>query len=189
VKSNPTSDFWRAFGAEAVALATRVTSGDLRGVFQRVETLLLEHGFDFCFDLTEEGHEAALVLTPEGDPVQARRIDELVHSRPEIPGWRVYGRRQRKPLADAVAVVRNIYDVDVSDATFDLRETPRGFEVTMRSKAVRNLKTEEAQGLIATFLDHAVGEAVVMERVAGLVAGQGRGRLSVAALVALLVGH
>ncbi len=189
MKGNPARDFWQAFGDEAAALATRIAAGNLREAFQRVESLLHEHGFDFCFELTEEGREAVLVLTPEGDQERARRIDHLVKARPEIPGWRVYGRRQRKPLEDAFAFVRHVYSLDVSDATFDLRETPKGYEVTMRSKAMEGLTGEEAQGLVSTFLDHAVGEDVVMARVAGLAAHDGRGHLSPAALVTSLIGH
>lgn len=181
--------FWRAFEAEAAALAATIAAGNLRDAFQRVESLLNENGFDFSFELTEGDDEAVLVLTPEGDQEQARRIDQLIHARPAIPRWRFYSRRQRKPLADAIAFVRRIYDRDVSDATFDLRDTASGYEVTMHSKAVEGLKAEEAHGLVATFLDHALGEDVVMARVASLAARPGRGRLSPASLVMSLVGH
>lgn len=189
VMDKAADDFWHAFGVEAVSLATRIAAGNLREAFQRVETLLKKHGFDFCFDLTQEGCDAVLVLTPEGDPEQARGIDRLVQARPELAGWRVYGRRQRKPLHDAFAFVWHVYGLDVRDATFDLRETPRGYEVTMHSKAVEGLTAREAEGLAATFLDHAVGESVVMARIAGLFTRDGAGDLSPVALVTYLVGH
>jgi len=146
MKDNAAHGFWQAFVAEAGALASRVATGNLRNAFQRVESLLQDHGFDFCFELTKEGGHAVLVLTPECDEERARRIDELIQVSPEIPGWRVYGRRQRKLLEDAFAFVRHIYGLDVTDSSFDLRETPRGYEVTMRSKAVQGLTAEEAQG-------------------------------------------
>jgi len=92
-------------------------------------------------------------------------------------------------LKDAFAFVRHVYNLDVSDATFDIRETPRGYEVTMRSKAVKGLTDEESRGLVSTFLDHAVGEDVVMGRVAVLAAEDGHGSLSPAALITSIIGH
>jgi hypothetical protein len=189
MKVNAARDFWQAFGAEEAALADRITAGNLRQAFERVESLMQEHGFDFSFELTEEDGKAVLVLTPEGDQEQARRIDQLLQASPGITGWRLYGRRQRKPLKDAFAFVRNIYGVDISHATFDIQETPKGYEVTMHSKAVKGLPVAEAEGLVATFLDHAVGEEVVMARVRRLAAHDGLGHLSPAALVASLVGN
>jgi hypothetical protein len=189
MKDSAARDFWHAFGTEAATLARTIAAGNMREAFQRIESLLREHGFDFCFELTEEGGEAVLVLTPEGDHEQAGRIDRLLEATRGVPGWRIYGRRQRKPLKDAFAFVRTIYGLDVSDATFDIRDTPKGYEVTMRSKAVKGLTGSEARGLVATFLDHAVGEDVVMERVAVLHADDGLGHLSPASLVASLVGH
>jgi len=189
VTSKAANDFWRAFCVEADTLTAMIVAGHLRGAFQRVESLLQEHGFDYCFELTHEGCETVLVLTPEGDHEQAQCIDHLVEAKPELSGWRVYGRRQRKTLEDAFAFVRHIYNLDVSDATFDLRETPEGYKITMYSKAMRGLTAQEAYGLVATFLDHAVGENVVMARVIGFSAQEGVGRLSAAALVSALIGQ
>lgn len=179
-------DFWSAFRVGADELARQIATGDLRGAFQRMESLLDEHGLQFCFELTEEGSDAVLVLTPEGDQEQAQLIDDLVGAMPPIAGWRVYGRRQRKPLRDAFTFVRHVYGRDVSDATFSLRETPEGVVVTMHSAAMSGLAEEEVEGLIATFLDHALGEDVVMDRVNGLAAGGGRGHLSPEELVTSL---
>jgi len=175
--------FWQAFVAQANSLARSVTGRDFANAFQRIESLLQKYGFDFCFELTEEGGDAVLVLTPEGDRAEASRIDDLLKARPEITGWRFYGRRQRKPLEDAFVFVRHVYDLDVSDATFDLRATERGQEVTMYSDAIEGLAQEAAEGLIATFLDHAVGEDIVMKKVARLIPGSGRGQLSPPELV------
>lgn len=187
MESTVARDFWRVFDAEASDLATKIAAGDLRGAFSRVESLLDAHGLGFCFELTQEGRDAVLVLTPEGDEDQARQIDAFVQLSPGIAGWRVYSRRQRKPLNDVYAFVRHIYDLDVTDATFDLRESPQGDVVTMHSKAVQGLTEEQAQGLVATFLDHAVGEGVVMASVGGMSATDGLGELSAEALVAALV--
>ncbi len=184
--SGPPHDFWAAFRAEADELARKIAAGDLRGPFQRVESLLDEHGLQFCFDLTEEGHDAVLVLTPEGDHEQARLVDDLLGAMPPIAGWRVYGRRQRKPLKDAFTFVRHVYGRDVSDATFSLQEADAGVVVTMHSAAMGGLSDEEVAGLVATFLDHALGEDVVMDRVSGVAAGDGSGHLSAQDLITSL---
>jgi hypothetical protein len=171
-------------------MASKIATGDLGGSFQRVEAMLREHDFDFCFELTEEGQNAVLVLTPEGDLEQARRIDNLLEARPRIDGWLFYGRRQRKPWSDALVFVRHIYGADLSDATFEVKETSQSFEVVMWSKAVSGLTDDEARGLVSTLLDHAVGEEVVMARVAGVVAyAEGTGCMAPSALIATLVGN
>ncbi len=182
--------FWEAFQAVAESLATRLLAGNQREVFDRVEGLLGAHGFDFAFEMTHEDGYAVLVLTPEGDPERAQEIDTLLSVRPSIRKWRFYGRRQRKPLEDAFVFVRHVAGVDVSDASFDVRDTPRGYEVVMHSKGLAGLTLEETSGVVATFLDHAAGEDAVMAHVAEI-SGQdeGRGKHTASSLVALLVGN
>lgn len=178
--------FWRAFQAEAEQLAGFVRSGQLRRAFERVEDLLQRHGQDCCFDITMDG-EAVLILSPEGDPEEAARIDSLLRERPEIPGWRFFGRRQKKPVQDAFAFVRHIWGRDISDATFDVSGSG---EVTVYSKGLAGLEQEKVEGVIATFLDHALGESVAMSRVTG-VAGRstGAGRHAAEAMVKIVTGH
>ena len=187
--SNP--GFWRAFRNNAPALAALIAQGSLREAFDIVESILEGHGMNYCFDLTEVGDQAVLVLTPEGDPVQAREIDELLKSKPEIEGWQVYGRRRRKPLQDALIFVLEIYGIDISAATWSLRRSESGDdEITMFSAAVTDLSAEQREGLVRTFLDHAVGEAVTMSRVSIATARHvGSGGLSAPELVATLVGN
>jgi hypothetical protein len=179
--------FWRAFRAEAALLAQLTASGQMRRVFDRVETLLQEHGLDFCFDLTQDGEAAMLILTPEGDREQAKRIDDLLEKRPDIAGWRFFGRRQRKTIDDAFVFVRRIWGCDISDATFDVE--PSG-EVTLYSKGLQGFDTDTTDGVIATFLDHALGESVAMSRVTGVTgATEGIGRYSAEAMVRFVLGH
>lgn len=182
-------NFWEAFSTMSGELGQDVASGKLREAFQRVDALLQGLDLDFCFELTREGDTAVLVLTPEGDPQKGSMIDALVAAKPEIPGWRVYRRRQRKPLKDALAFVRRIYGLDLSDATFDLRGSPGRYEVVMHSKVAEGLAPDEAYGLVATFLDHAIGEEVVMARVSRMEASQSAGgHFSAEELVAAVAG-
>lgn len=182
--------FWRAFRQDANSLADQIATGSLRDAFGRVECMLEMYGLNFCFELTEEGQDAVLVLTPEGDKQEAQRIDYLLREKPAISGWRFYARRQRKSLADALQFVRHIYGVDLSDATFDIRQTIDGYVVTMRTRAVEGFTSDEARGLAETFLDSAVGEEIAMSRIAEVVArGDVGGHLSPSELITILGGN
>lgn len=168
--------FWQSFEADSVNLAEKIYGGKLRDAFEGVEAMLDKSGFAFSFELTLEEGDAVLILTPEGDKNEAARIDCFAESRPHIKGWRIYTRRQRKSLHDAFAFVRHIYGLDIHDATFDLESGARGFKVKMYSGALTSLTVDEIRGLVETFLDHAVGEAVVMAQVfeaSGQSAGNG----------------
>lgn len=189
MSSRMEQDFWLLFSVSAEELAKEISKNNLRAAFDRVEVMLRQHGFDFAFELTKEGNDSVLVLTPEGDQREAQLIDELIKAMPKIPGWRVYPRRQRKPLSDAFAFVRNIYGVDISEATFDLRKSSARYEVVMSSSSLADLEPDEVKGLIGTFLDHAIGEDAAMTLIVG-VSGQSSGRLhfSPANLVEKLLG-
>ena len=60
--------FWDALESCAQAVAQELLAGARTAAFHRVQELLEQHGFDFCFELTCEGTNAVLALTPEGDP-------------------------------------------------------------------------------------------------------------------------
>lgn len=186
----PNPEFWRSFRNHADALAALIAAGRLREAFDTVESILERHGMNYCFDLTECGDQAVLVLTPEGDPARALKIDELLQCKPEIEGWQVLGRRPRKALDDAFVFVREIYDIDIGTATWSLRTSETGDEVVMFSAAVADLDAEQREGLVRTFLDHAVGESVTMSRVSTAMARPvGTGGLSASELVAALLGR
>jgi hypothetical protein len=176
--------FWQEFDASSEVLAENVIGGRHREAFQHIETLLQKNGFDFCFELTCEGPDAVLALTPEGNVEVAQRIENLVQAKPDIRGWRVYSHRQRKPLSDALTFVRHIYGIDVADASFDLQLNFGLYRITMYCGDLNELTTGEICGLVETLLDHAIGEELVMSKVEE-VSGRafGRGQLSLSELV------
>ncbi|MGD9584852.1 MAG: hypothetical protein AB7V26_14440 [Lysobacterales bacterium] len=160
--------FWREFLNSSEAVRKHIMTDRMREAFEIVEMLLQRSGFNFAFELTKDEHSAILVLTPEGDALQARRIDDLLAIQPEIPGWSFFGRRQRKSLEDALTFVRKIYGLDVSDARFQLVSTDFGNEVIVVSNAMLGLSIDESYGLAVTLLDHALGEDHVMSKVYGV---------------------
>lgn len=157
--------FWVEFLEFSTTVREHVRARRMRAAFDIVEAILQVHGFDFAFELTEEKTLSVLVLTPEGDREQARCIDELLARRPDVPGWKFYGRRQRKEFKDALTFVRHIHGCDASDVMFHASDSGSGHEITVITQAMQGLSSGAAHGLAATLLDHALGESVVMSQV------------------------
>jgi len=161
MKNESRHPFWSGFLGAADTLRSRMQSGDLRGVFREIESKLCESDCEFGLELLLEKDTAILVLSPEGDASRAESIDRFLAGRPEIPGWRVHGRRPRRSIEDARALVSCTQGVDVDAALFGLDPLDEGWLVMMLTDAPR----ERAGRALATFLDHALGEDVAMERV------------------------
>jgi len=160
------ADFWTSFAAVSGSLRTQALGGGLDHVFRQIQALLARHGLDWAFEITTDEHgNAVLAFTPGGDREVAQSIDALLAIQPVIPNWRIFGRRQRKPLADAYVFVREIYGIDLTRELFELEGKRDGYVVTMISDQAADFDDEEARGLVSTLLDHALGEDVVMEKV------------------------
>jgi hypothetical protein len=159
------SQFWSEFAKAADKLHTLVLDGEVRRAFDRIEAILRRSGQSFICEVTGQDEKAVLAFTPEGDPAVAAQIDAFLSEMPQLPRWRVYGRRQRKPLADAFAFVAHIYGLALDEARFVPQREREGVTVTMFSDAVKDLSPDVARGLLATFLDHAVGEELMMSKI------------------------
>ena len=102
-------------------------------------------------------------------------VGQIVNGDLANPFWRFFGRRQKKPIDDASAIVRGIYGRDIGDAMFSLSEGEDGLDVALVSSGLAGLDEAVADGLAATFLDHALGEEAVMRRISrvrGIVPGR-----------------
>lgn len=191
MKGRQQSGFWARFAPLADQLRRQLLNGQLDSVFTRVEDLLAASGHGFAFELTTSGNSGVLVLTPEGDAALAREIDSLVDG-VSIPGWYIYGRRQRKELEDALVFVKNIYGLDVGNSRFRLVQNGDKFDLIMFAQGVEGLSREECAGLAATFLDHALGEEVAMSKIGSVTirargASDPDGSLTGAQMVARLI--
>ena len=154
--------FWESFVTMAPQWSITLRAGELRSVFESIDQLLSQHGFPYCFDVTTDDETSYFILSPEGDFSLATEIDQLVKAAPDIPGWRILPRRQRKHLQDVFAIIRQLYLVDVSNATFSLATTSGVPLVEMCVACNADLTAQEKQGLVNTFLWHALGEDTVM---------------------------
>jgi len=157
-----TSSFWNEFLRNALRWSMAMRSGQQRMVFHSIDELLQSHGLPFCFDLTIDDADCLLILSPEGDTGVAEMIDKLVAAAPKTQAWRILGRRPRKPLADAAAIVRSLYRLDPLQARFRTYESGGNHLVEMVVPASADLTSDEGLGMINTFLWHAFGEEFVM---------------------------
>jgi hypothetical protein len=157
-------EFWTAFSNEARRLASKFLSGEEQEVFAIVETMLERHGFGYCFDITADDQTCCLVLSPEGDAGAAKAIDSLVSSAPPIPGWKVFGRRQRKHIADVRAILKQLYLVDVLQCRFRCSTKDKPYKTEIFIPSSSDLSPDEQRGFANTLLWHAIGEEQVMNQ-------------------------
>lgn len=158
--------FWQLFVENNEMLRRLLLDGRTRGAFDRMESLFKKCGYDFAFDLTTVADKAVLTITPEGNSKVAEEIDSLILQCPELLNWIIHNRRQRKPLNDAFEILKSIYGEDARDALFSVTELNGKYEVIMYTHAVDGFTKSQAEGFVATFLEHALGEDIVMSRIA-----------------------
>lgn len=161
--------FWAEFEKVAESVSALLGDEPARAV-ETVDELLKESGFDIAFDLTEEGSSSVLVFSPEDATAEAEIIDELVDVAPEIPGWKIYGRRQKKPIEDAVAITREIFGIDLAESRLHVIPGATGLKVILFSTSLNGMDPETSNRAVLTLLNHAAGEQTVMdliEEVAG----------------------
>src|SRR5262249_33738670 len=70
--------FWASFQQEAEELWATVFRREVPAAHQRIQELLVAANYPYVHELTSEGTDAVLVLTPEGDRSVARTVDWFV---------------------------------------------------------------------------------------------------------------
>jgi hypothetical protein len=156
--------FWTSFSENASRWAATMHDGNIRSVFEEIDALLALHGVGVCFDVTiDDSSICCLIFSPEGDESAALLIDNLVASAQPCDGWRILGRRPQKELSDAAAIVSTLYMLDPTQMRFRLVRGRNIRCVEMIVPQSADLTPAEAQGMINTFLWHAIGEDFVMK--------------------------
>ena len=156
--------FWRDFAQHADSLAKEVASGSEREALDSIDGLLKAHNLDLCFDITSDEDGYTLIFSPEGQASDAIIIDQLLKDAPDLANWKFWGRRQKKELEDAAAIVWNLYALNPLQMRFRLLNENSGQVVEMIIPSNSDLTPEESNGMINTFLWHAIGEARVIEQ-------------------------
>jgi hypothetical protein len=156
--------FWTRFVSEIAPLGQHLIQNHT-AIFESVESALAEAGVDFAFDITAFEDDSGLIFTPEGDEEVAGAIDVFLAERPEVPGWRIFGRRQPKAWHDALVLVGQIAEADLSDARFAVWRAGAGLAVDVVAAELAQFEEDSAKSIAMLLLHHALGEAFVMNSV------------------------
>lgn len=162
--------FWESFLTNSKELYEKIEFNDNTRVLNIVNKIIQDSNFDFAFDITQENEHAVLILSPEGDHKIANVIDSILENKPEISNWKFYGRRQKKDLEDAYVIVEHIFGVNIEDSKFEIIPDGIYYDVIMYSDIVEEFDEDESTDLIETFLYHAIGESVFMDKIKNIFA-------------------
>ena len=157
--------FWTWFASHERELADIVAGATEGRVTEQLDQALTQHGLSFVYDVTETPE---LTFTPEGDPARAVLGDSFVEGAPMLTRWVVHSRRQRKPLPQALSFVRALHGIDLSNASFDVRLHEGRYHVRFQHNELVQRGEDERFAVAASFLDHALGEAVAMTYIGGV---------------------
>jgi hypothetical protein len=164
----PTPDidgFWKWFG-ENHAMILEIMAGRRAGkVTDLLDKALEANHLNLTYEVTESVKGAELTFTPEGDPMVAAFIDKFLENAPALDTWIIHGRIPRKSLKAAIAFVKAVHDIDLSDLHFKVRHLEDQYHLLFLSDALMRLPEDERFEVAGTFLDHALGEARAMEYV------------------------
>lgn len=156
--------FWNTFDGQSGRLADMFHSGGQQQVFSVVEEMLEQHGMGYCFDITADEKMCCLVFSPEGDEQLASDIDTIVANAPSMPGWKFYGRRQRKCVADVRSILKHLYSIDVLQCRFRYSPERLNGNIEIFIPISTDITSDEQRGFANTLLWHAIGEDAVMGR-------------------------
>jgi hypothetical protein len=156
--------FWEQFNSEKDTLRSQIFEGSVRAAYDRIGALLALAHYPHVHEITSDDNSAILIFTPESDPSVAEIVDWFVKAAPTamLSGWKVFNRRQRKPLKDAFLLLEHVYEVDATDAVFSIEPTLNKFDIVMYTASAVILGEPEKEGFVSFFLEHALGEEIAM---------------------------
>ncbi len=157
--------FWELFHSEKDDLRSQIFAGSIREAYDRIGELLSQAHYPHVHEITCDDESAILIFTPESDPGIAVIVDAFVKAAPMLSGWKVFNRRQRKPIEDALVMLNDVYEVDATDAAFSIECTLNKFDVVMHTGVAAILGEAEKEGFVSFFLEHALGEEVAMSMI------------------------
>lgn len=154
--------FWQWF-ADHNHEVLEIMGGRREGrVTDVIDAALQSHNLSFVYEVTEGPFGGELTFTPEGDPNVAKVLDRFVAQAPSFDTWVVHSRRHRKSFTAALAFVNALHGVDLTGLHFKVRNLNGQFHLLFIHAALAALPEDRRFAVAATFLDHALGEAVAM---------------------------
>lgn len=160
--------FWQWFADHHLEIL-EIMGGRRDGkVTDLIDEALARHGLSITYEVTEGLYGGEITFTPCGDPVAAAFIDRFVAEAPTFDTWVIYSRRQRKSLQSALAFVKAVHGIDIQDAHFQVRFREGVYHLRFMHDGLLALGEDVRYAVVATFLDHALGEAVAMNFIGGI---------------------
>lgn len=154
--------FWQWF-ADHQHEILEIMAGQRQGrVTDVIDDALGRFRLNVVYEVTEGTFGGELTFTPEGDANLARVLDRFVAQAPSFDTWVIHSRRQRKPLNSALAFVKAIHGVDLHGLHFNVRKLNGQYHLRFLHPELAALDDDKRFGVAATFLDHALGEALSM---------------------------
>ena len=154
--------FWQWFATHNEELL-QIVSGQTAGrITEVVDEAMQAHGIAFVYEITEGTFGGELTFTPEGDPQVAHVLDRFVAQAPSFDAWVIHSRRQRKPLKAALAFVEALHGIDLTHLHFKVRKLGGQFHLLFIHPELAARPEDDRFAIAATFLDHALGEALAM---------------------------
>jgi hypothetical protein len=155
--------FWKWFADNHESIL-EIMAGRRDGkVTELLDRALESNHLNLTYEVTGGERGGELTFTPEGDPMVAAFIDQFLEKAPALDTWIIHGRIQRKPIDAAIAFVKAVHGIDLSDLHFKVRHLDEQYHLLFLSDALMNLEEDHRFEVAGTFLDHALGEARAME--------------------------
>jgi hypothetical protein len=160
-----TAAFWATFKVRSKPLAELVHSDDTYSAYCQIGELLDASNVPYLFEVTSDSNDAILIFTPESDRDVAAEIDAFVSEAPSMNGWKIFARRQQCHVDDALARLEQVYDIDIQDMTLAVHGNRHSLSIVMYTNVADILGEPERNGFVTLFLEHALGEQLVMDHV------------------------
>lgn len=160
--------FWQWFADHNHELLEIMGGRRAGKVTDVMDQAMSQHHLTFVYEVTEGPFGGELTFTPEGDPALARLIDRFVAQAPSFDTWVVHSRRHRKSFKAALAFVNALHGIDLTGLHFKVRKLSGQFHLLFIHAGLSALEENHRFAVAATFLDHAVGEAVAMSFVGSI---------------------
>lgn len=156
--------FWSWF-ADHQAEILQIIQGKKAGrVTEMIDRALASTNLHhLTYEVTGGASGAELTFTPQADPLLAYFIDRFVAAAPSFENWMIFGRVQRKSIAQALKFVKAIHGIDISEAKLKSVELDDRYHLCFLHDGLFALTDDRRYTIASTFLDHALGEQTMMD--------------------------
>jgi hypothetical protein len=162
-KSNGVIEFWRAFSAEASALASAPSTESpvYDGLLEELQRIHPDLYLEFCV----EPGACELIVTADGDKALFGLAREVVAAAPQIVGWRIRALRPR--LGFPSVVTWNETVLELAEVVFEPleRKDSNALGLRIMVPGLHDVDAEDAHNAILRAMDHGLGEEHFAESV------------------------